>query len=118
VPGAKYASDLTFLIARIATILGCGICSCTEPCSGRWFNNLSLPSFTDTEAHASSNIRNPFLVVLDANIALRSFRSNPLPLRQEDMELVDLAVQLVEKTFFKPLVDALNNEFLDLTITV
>jgi hypothetical protein len=77
-------------------------------------DNLSLPPFTDTEARAPSNIRNPFLVVLDANIALRSFRSNPLPLRQEDMELIDLTVRLVEKIFFKPLVGALDKKFLDL----
>jgi len=57
VPGAKYASGLAFLKARISTILGCGICSCTEPCSGRWFNpqqQFILPPFTDTE---NSNIR-------------------------------------------------------------
>jgi len=30
------------------------------------------------------------------------------------MELIDLTVQLVEKIFFKPLVDALDKELLDL----
>ncbi|PPQ88492.1 hypothetical protein CVT25_013161, partial [Psilocybe cyanescens] len=56
-------------------------------------------------ARASENALNPFLVILNAEIAFRRFKRRPHPLCAEYTELIDLTIDLVHKLYFKPLVD-------------
>lgn len=68
-------------------------------------NTPRLPAFASNQARASEDTLNPFLVVLNAEIAFRRFRRRPHPLCAEYTELIDLTIDLVHKIYFKPLVD-------------
>jgi hypothetical protein len=73
---------------------------------GREDNKPRLPAFMSYRARASEDILNPFLVVINAEIAFRRFKRRPhSPLCAEYMELIDLTIELVEKIYFKPIVD-------------
>jgi hypothetical protein len=73
---------------------------------GRKDNKPRLPAFMSYRARASEDILNPFLVVINAEIAFRRFKRRPHPpLCAEYMELIDLTIELVEKIYFKPIVD-------------
>ncbi|KAF8799607.1 hypothetical protein BYT27DRAFT_7120175, partial [Phlegmacium glaucopus] len=68
-------------------------------------NKPRLPPFTSNQARASEDALNPFLVVLNAEIAFRRFRRRPHPLCAEYTELIDLTIDLMHKIYLKPLVD-------------
>ena len=68
-------------------------------------NSPQLPAFASNQARTSEDTLNPFLVVLNAEIAFRRFRRRPHPLCTEYTELIDLTIDLVNKIYFKPLVD-------------
>ena len=68
-------------------------------------NTQRLPAFTSNQARASEDTLKPFLVVLKAEIAFRRFRRRPHPLCAEYTELIDLIIELVNKIYFKPLMD-------------
>lgn len=64
-----------------------------------------LPAFASNQARALEDTVNPFLVILNAEIAFRRFRRRPYPLCAEYTELIDLTIDLMDKIYFKPLVD-------------
>ncbi|KAF9562950.1 hypothetical protein CPC08DRAFT_706276 [Agrocybe pediades] len=72
---------------------------------GRDNNQPRLPAFTTCQTpRASKDVLNPFLVVLNAEIAFRRFKRRSYPLCDEYTELVDLTIDLVNKIYFKPLI--------------
>ena len=64
-----------------------------------------FPSFDGPNARATKKRLNPFLVVINADMAFRRFRRQPHPLCDEDSELMDLTISLVEKIYFQPIID-------------
>jgi hypothetical protein len=68
-------------------------------------NTPRLPAFSSNQAHVSDDALNPFLVVLNAEIAFRRFSRRPHPLCAEYTELIDLTIDLVHKIYFKSLAD-------------
>jgi len=64
-----------------------------------------LPAFASNRARALEDTLNPFLVVLNAEIAFRRFKRRPHPLCADYTELINLTIDLVDKIYFKPLVD-------------
>jgi hypothetical protein len=73
-------------------------------------DGLRLPPFTGPQARKSADALNPFLVVINADMAFRRFRRNASPLCQEFTELIDLTIKLAEKIYFQPLVDEIEEE--------
>ncbi|KAF9550046.1 hypothetical protein CPC08DRAFT_768962 [Agrocybe pediades] len=72
-----------------------------------------LPAFSGNTARAPGDMLNPFLVALNAEIAFRRFRERHMaqsPLCKEYDELIDLTIELVNKIYFQPLIDALHRE--------
>ena len=63
-----------------------------------------LPPFTGPQARAPEDTLNPFLVVINAEMAFRRFKRNPHALCKEYEELIDLTIELVQKIYFQPLV--------------
>ncbi|KAF4612538.1 hypothetical protein D9613_012773 [Agrocybe pediades] len=74
-----------------------------------------LPPFTSNRGRAEKDILNPFLVVLNAEIAFRRFREQPRRvLCQEYNELIDLTIDLMDKIYFQPVIEAEREEMDDL----
>ncbi|KAF4618112.1 hypothetical protein D9613_012685 [Agrocybe pediades] len=69
-----------------------------------------LPPFTSNRGRAEKDILNPFLVVLNAEIAFRRFRERPHVLCQEYNELIDLTIDLMDKIYFQPVIEAEREE--------
>ncbi len=67
-------------------------------------NDQRLPPFTGPQARVAPDILNPFLVVINAEMAFRRFKRHPHSLCDEYTELIDLTISLVEKIYFQPLV--------------
>ena len=63
-----------------------------------------FPSFDCPNARAPEKMLNPFLVVVNADMAFRRFRRQSYPLGNEYSELVDLTISLVEKIYFQPII--------------
>ncbi|KDR80416.1 hypothetical protein GALMADRAFT_136905 [Galerina marginata CBS 339.88] len=66
-----------------------------------------LPAFVSNRARLPEDTLNPFLVVLNAEIAFRRFKKRPHQLCADYTELIDLTTDLVTKIYFQPLVDVL-----------
>ncbi|KDR80414.1 hypothetical protein GALMADRAFT_242840 [Galerina marginata CBS 339.88] len=66
-----------------------------------------LPAFVSNRARLPEDALNPFLVVLNAEIAFRCFKRRPHQLCADYTELIDLTTELVNKIYFQPLVDVL-----------
>ena len=69
-----------------------------------------LPSFTGPRARAPADTLNPFLVVINAEMAFRRFKRNPHALYKEYEELIDLTIELVQKIYFQLLVNWIEEE--------
>ncbi|KAF9557060.1 hypothetical protein CPC08DRAFT_710699 [Agrocybe pediades] len=69
-----------------------------------------LPAFSSNATRAREDMLNPFLVALNADIAFRRFRERQHPLCKDYDDLIDLTIELVNKIYFQPLIDALNWE--------
>jgi hypothetical protein len=78
--------------------------------AGRQNDDQRLPPFTGPQARAQADALNPFLVVINADMAFRRFRRNAYPLCQEFTELIDLTIKLAEKIYFQPLVERIEEE--------
>ena len=63
-----------------------------------------FPSFDAPNARVTKKLLNPFLVVINADMAFRRFRRQSYPLGNEYSELVDLTISLVEKIYFQPII--------------
>lgn len=75
-----------------------------------------LPAFPSNQARSLEDMLNPFLVVLNAEIAFRRFRRKSRPLCAEYTELVDLTIELVSKIYNKPLVDEIMRDITKLNV--
>jgi hypothetical protein len=73
-------------------------------------NMPRLPAFSSNRARNSEDVLNPFLVVINAEIAFRRFKRQPHALCTEYTELIDLTIDLVDKIYFKPLVDEIEEK--------
>ncbi|KAF9560008.1 hypothetical protein CPC08DRAFT_708343 [Agrocybe pediades] len=70
-----------------------------------------LPPFTSNRGRAEKDTLNPFLVVVNAEIAFRRFRERPRRvLCQEYNELIDLTIDLMDKIYFQPVIEAEREE--------
>ncbi|KAF4618075.1 hypothetical protein D9613_012655 [Agrocybe pediades] len=71
-----------------------------------------LPPFTSNRGRAEKDILNPFLVVLNAEIAFRRFREEPHRhvLCQDYNEVIDLTIDLMDKIYFQPVIEAEREE--------
>ncbi|KDR66036.1 hypothetical protein GALMADRAFT_232746 [Galerina marginata CBS 339.88] len=64
-----------------------------------------LPAFPSNRTRVLEHALNPFLVLLNAEIAFRRFKRRSHPLCADYTELIDLTIDLVDKIYFKPIVD-------------
>lgn len=64
-----------------------------------------LPAFSSNNGHAPEDVLNPFLVAINAEIAFRHFKRQPHDLCSEYTDLINLTIELVDKIYFKPLVN-------------
>ena len=69
-----------------------------------------LPSLAGPQDRAPADNLNPFLVAINADMAFRRFKRNPVPLCADYEELVDLTIKLADKIYFQPLVDQIEDE--------
>jgi hypothetical protein len=77
-----------------------------------------LPPFTGPQARQFPDNLNPFLVVLNAEMAFRRFKRYPHSLCDEYTELADLTLDLVEKIYFQPIVDEIEKERKELRVSL
>ncbi|KAF4618113.1 hypothetical protein D9613_012684 [Agrocybe pediades] len=75
-----------------------------------------LPAFSSNRARAQGDMLNPFLVILNAEVAFRRFRERPHPLCQDYNELIDLTIELTDKVYFQPAIDAQRRHYARLLI--
>ncbi|KDR82024.1 hypothetical protein GALMADRAFT_135401 [Galerina marginata CBS 339.88] len=71
-------------------------------------DKLRLPAFSSNRARKPEAVLNPFLVVVNAEIAFRRFKRQPQTLCAEYTELIDLTIDLADKIYFKPIIDKAN----------
>ncbi|KAF4612746.1 hypothetical protein D9613_011879 [Agrocybe pediades] len=65
-----------------------------------------LPPFTSNDrGGAEKDMLDPFLVVLNAEVAFRRFRERPQPLCKDYNHLIDLTIDLMEKIYFEPVIE-------------
>jgi len=69
-----------------------------------------LPPFTGPRARAPADSLNPFLVVINAEMAFRRFKRHPHALYEDYEELINLTIELVQKIYFQPLVSRIEEE--------
>jgi len=70
-------------------------------------DSARLPAFTSHPNRAPEHMLNPLLVIINAEMAFRRFQRNPHPLCDDYNELIQLTITLVDKIYFKPVVDEL-----------
>ena len=77
---------------------------------GRENDKAIFPAFmSNNSCNEPEHTLNPFLVVINAEIAFRRFRRCPSPptLCPEYMELIDLTIELVDEIYFQPTVKSI-----------
>ena len=70
-------------------------------------DSARLPAFTSHPGRAPEHMLNPLLVIINAEMVFRRFQRNPHPLCDDYQELIQLTITLVDKIYFKPVVDEL-----------
>ena len=70
-------------------------------------DSARLPAFTSHPGRAPEHMLNPLLVIINAEMAFRRFQRNPHLLCDDYQELMQLTITLVDKIYFKPVVDEL-----------
>jgi len=85
---------------------------------GKQIGDQRLPCFAGPQLRAPTNILNPLLVAINAEMAFRRFRRTPHPpVCQEYEELIDLTIELVKRIYFQPLVDIVWKEIEEIRST-
>ena len=81
--------------------------------AGRRTTDARLLSFCGPQARDLDKKLNPFLVVLNAEMAFRRFCRRPHSLCDEYTELIDLTITLGDKIYFQPIIDEIELEIED-----
>ena len=82
--------------------------------AGRQNTDPRLPAFAGPKARAPADRLNPFLVVINAEMAFRRFRKHPHSLCDGYTELIDLTMSLIKKIYFEPLVAEIELELVQM----
>ena len=70
-------------------------------------DSARLPAFTSYQRQKPEHMLSPLLVIINAEMVFRRFQRNPHPLCDDYQELMQLTITLVDKIYFKPVVDEL-----------